>query len=83
MPQKSRQVSKVKSISTNRGKYKEKSAGQYDTPRNLVIGGVIGLILFYIVISRALDTGSYWEYFFALAIIIISIRLFIRSIRLK
>ena len=58
------------------------STGQFDNPRTLVIGGTVGIFLTYIIISRALNTGSYWEYFFGIAILIIAIRLFIRSIRL-
>jgi len=60
-----------------------KPVNQYDNSRNLAIGGVIGLFLSYLIVSRALNTGSYWAYFFGLAILIIAIRLFIRSIRLK
>lgn len=62
---------------------KYNSTGTYDTPSHLVIGGIVGLLLAYVIISRALNTGSYWEYFFGLVILVISIRLFIRSIRLK
>jgi hypothetical protein len=64
-----------------RKQYKSKTS--YDKPMYLVIGGVIGILLTYEIISRALNTGSYWEYLFGLIILILSIRLFIRSIRLK
>jgi hypothetical protein len=60
-----------------------KSKGQYDSPVILAIAGLIGVILFYLVVTRALYTGSWWEYFFSVILITISIRLFIRSIRLK
>jgi hypothetical protein len=89
MPAKKRQAPKAKKPSTKKVQTKSKtvkpnkSYGQYDTPRNLVIAGAIGLLLFYTIASRALNTGSYWEYLFALIIVIISIRLFIRSLRLK
>lgn len=83
MPQNARQSSKAKNSSTNRNTREYKPVNQYDTPRNLAIGGVIGLLLFYTIISRALNTGSYWEYFFGLAFLVMAIRLFIRSIRLK
>jgi hypothetical protein len=78
---KPRQGSKVKTTSRPKDKYKSNS--KYDTSKNLAVGGLIGLILFYIIGSRALDTGSYWEYLYSLIIIIITIRLFIRSLRLK
>lgn len=73
---------KVKKTPTKANK-QYKSTASYDTSRNLVIGGIVGLLLAYVIISRALNTGSYWEYFFGLVVLIISIRLFIRSIRLK
>jgi hypothetical protein len=72
-----------KKVSSSTKAKEYKSTGPYDNSRNLVIGGVIGIFLTYVIITRALNTGSYWEYFFGLAILIISIRLFIRSIRLK
>lgn len=83
MSQKRRRVSQTKNLSTNKTTKIYQSKGQYDTSKYLALGGIIGLILFYIVVSRALNTGSYWEYFYSLIIITISIRLFIRSIRLK
>jgi len=72
-----------KSVNSTRGKYKNQSMGEFDTPRNLVIGGLLGVFLAYVIITRALNTGSYWEYFFGVALIVISIKFFIRSIRLK
>ena len=85
---KSAKVSKAKTlpktVSNKNASVKQyKPVGEYDNPRNLVIGGLIGILLTYIIMSRALNTGSYWEYFFGVAILIIAIRLFIRSIRLK
>lgn len=77
---KAKQATKTKSTTKSRT---VKSANQYDTPRNLVFGGLIGLLLAYVIVSRALNTGSYWEYFFGLVILIITIRLFIRSLKLK
>ncbi len=88
MPSKTRQISKVKSTKSSSTKNaktnnKYKSKGDYDTPRTLLFGGVIGLFLAYVIISRALNTGSYWEYFYGLAILVIAFRLFIRSLRVK
>ncbi|HUD07097.1 MAG TPA: hypothetical protein VMR34_04370 [Candidatus Saccharimonadales bacterium] len=56
---------------------------QYDQPRPIAFAGVVGLILAYFIGSRALDTGSYWEYLFTLIFLVIAIRLMIRSLRLK
>ncbi len=82
-PTKRVQTTKSKNSKTTKSSTRINPANQYDRPRNLVVGGIIGVILFYTIISRALNTGSYWEYFFALAILFMSIRLFIRSIRLN
>ena len=56
---------------------------QHDKPKKLALAGFVGIVLTYFVASRALDTGSYWEYLLTVVLLIISIRLFIRSIRLK
>lgn len=54
---------------------------KFDKSKTLAFGGIIGLIITYFIFSRALDTGSYWEYLFTVIFILISIRLFIRSIQ--
>lgn len=46
---------------------------------SLLIRGVIGLILGYAFISRAFDTGSYWQYLGAFVFTILGIRLVKRS----
>lgn len=38
--------------------------------------GLAGLILFYLLGSRALDTGSGWQYFGCLILLIFSIKTF-------
>jgi hypothetical protein len=56
---------------------------QYDNAKSLAIAGLIGIILTYIIGSRALNTGSYWQYLLTLILLIVSIRIFIRSIKRK
>jgi predicted tellurium resistance membrane protein TerC len=46
-----------------------------------LIGGIIGLILAYALVSRAIDTGSYWQYLGTFLLLILSIKLFIRTFR--
>ena len=82
MPAKTRQITKTKAKAIN-NKNSIKSKNDLDKPLNVAIGGLIGLILAYILLSRALYTGSYWEYLIGLILLIFAIRLFIRSIRLK
>jgi hypothetical protein len=93
MPAKKRPVSKAKTATkakavtktkpkTKKNKNVATPRNDYDKPMNLAIAGFIGVILSYILISRALNTGSYWEYLFGLIVIFIAIRLFIRSIKL-
>lgn len=55
----------------------------HDNSRSLAISGFVGLILTYFVVDRALNTGSYWEYILSVLLLVITIRIFIRSIRLK
>ncbi len=81
MPAKKRPVTKAKP-KNKKNKNVVKPRNDYDKPMNLAIAGFVGVILSYILISRALDTGSYWEYLFGLIVIFIAIRLFIRSIKL-
>lgn len=52
---------------------------RYDKPAFLIIAGILGIFLAYLEASRAIDTGSYWEYLFTLIILVISIRFLIRS----
>ena len=45
--------------------------------------GVVGLVVAYVLGSRALDTGSWWQYLGTLVMVIISVRLFVRAIKRK
>jgi hypothetical protein len=53
---------------------------KYDKAKPLALAGLVGLIISYLLGSRALDTGSYWEYLFTVIFLVITVRLFIRSI---
>lgn len=79
----SRSVAKTKTKNKDVVKQTKLIPTNHDKPKNLAIAGLVGLILAYIVGSRALDTGSYWEYLFTVVVLVVSIRLFIRSLRLK
>ena len=43
--------------------------------------GAIGLVLAYLVLTRALDTASWWQYFGTLLLLVLSIRLIRRGIK--
>lgn len=47
--------------------------------KNAVIAAVF-LILFYAVGSRALDTGSYWQYLAAFILFAVGIKFIVRSL---
>jgi len=46
-----------------------------------VLTCVISLVLSYAFASRALDTGSYWEYLAALVAFVIFVKYLIRSLK--
>ncbi|MCA9332829.1 hypothetical protein KDA00_03065 [Candidatus Saccharibacteria bacterium] len=46
---------------------------------SLVFRGLVGVVLGYAFVSRAFDTGSYWQYGGALVFTILGIRLLKRS----
>ncbi len=46
---------------------------------SLLFRAAVGFILGYAFLSRAFDTGSYWQYFGALVFTILSVRLLKRS----
>ena len=45
--------------------------------------GLIGLVLVYATFTRAIDTGSMWQYFISILLLILSARLIWRGIRSK
>lgn len=61
-------------------KLSAKKATQFlHTTPSLFIRGAIGVILGYAFLSRALDTGSYWQYLGAVVFTILGIKLLKRS----
>jgi hypothetical protein len=42
------------------------------------VGSIFGIILSYALVSRALSTGSYWQYLGGLVFLIFGIKLLIR-----
>lgn len=48
---------------------------------SLVFRGGVGVFLGYAFLSRALDTGSYWQYLGALVFTVLGIRLLKRSLK--
>jgi hypothetical protein len=49
-------------------------------PARLIIGGA-GLVLSYFLVTRAFDTGSMWQYLFAIIVLVLGIRLIWRAIK--
>jgi hypothetical protein len=49
----------------------------------LLVAGVIGLVLAYAIATRAIDTGSWWEYFGCLVFLVLGIKLIIRAFKKK
>lgn len=47
----------------------------------LSVSGLIGLGLAFGLMTRALSTGSYWQYLGTLALLVLSIRLFVNAVR--
>jgi hypothetical protein len=49
----------------------------------LVVIGIISLVIAYLLVSRAVNTGSWWEYFGAVVFLSIALNQFLNSIKLK
>ncbi|HSX46661.1 MAG TPA: hypothetical protein VLF87_01575 [Patescibacteria group bacterium] len=45
--------------------------------------GIVGLVLAYLLITRAFDTGSYWEYLGTLVLAVLGIRLIVKAFKAK
>ncbi|HUD08116.1 MAG TPA: hypothetical protein VMQ52_03495 [Candidatus Saccharimonadales bacterium] len=45
--------------------------------------GVVSLAIAYLLVSRAIDTGSWWEYFGAVIFLSVALNQFLNSIKLK
>jgi hypothetical protein len=51
-------------------------------PARIVIAAV-GLVLAYFLVTRAFDTGSWWQYFGTILLLVLSIRLIIKALKNK
>lgn len=49
--------------------------------QTLIVSAAAGLILAYALGSRAIDTGSYWEYLGCLVFLALAVRLLIRAFK--
>ena len=56
---------------------------QFKSRPNLIAAGAAGLLLAYILASRALDTGSWWQYLGTLILLVLSVRLMRRIFKKK
>lgn len=45
----------------------------------LILGGVIGIILIYLLGSRAVYTGSYWQYLGTFLLLVLTVKLFVKA----
>ena len=52
------------------------------TPRTLVLMGLVGVVLTYALATRAIDTGSLGQYGLTIVVVIMTVRLFARAIKL-
>jgi len=53
--------------------------GVLQTRNRLIVSGVVGLILTYFLGSRAIYTGSYWQYFGTLILLALSVKLLVKA----
>lgn len=58
-------------------------ASQLKSRPVLLLAGVVGVVLAYLLATRAIDTGSWWQYFGCLLFLVLGIKLIIRAVRKK
>lgn len=56
---------------------------QFTSRPSLMAVGLVGLLLTYLLGSRAFDTGSWWQYFGTLLLLVLSVRLLRRGMQRK
>ncbi|HSX45194.1 MAG TPA: hypothetical protein VLF39_03785 [Candidatus Saccharimonadales bacterium] len=54
-----------------------------DDPKTLIVTGVIGIILAYLMFTRAVDTGSLFQYGIVILLLILSTRFLIKAVQIK
>lgn len=52
-----------------------------DEPLATGVGGAFGVVLAYAFLSRAFNTGSYWQYFTAIVFFVLGVKLLVRSFK--
>jgi predicted tellurium resistance membrane protein TerC len=60
---------------------KAKATPERNGQLTTALGGVVSLIVAYAFISRALHTGSYWQYLGFLVFLILGVKLFARTFK--
>ncbi|MES2971632.1 MAG: hypothetical protein V4702_04890 [Patescibacteria group bacterium] len=56
---------------------------QFKTKSALLFMGTVGIVLAYLLLTRAFDTGSWWQYFGTVALLALSIRLLMHGFKSK
>lgn len=56
---------------------------QFKSRPALLLAGIAGLFLAYLLVTRAFDTGSYWQYLGTILLLILGIRLIVRAFKAK
>jgi|APGre2960657505_1045072.scaffolds.fasta_scaffold188034_2 predicted tellurium resistance membrane protein TerC len=57
------------------------TSDQFKTPAAGIVMGIIGLVLAYLLLSRAFDTASWWQYLGTLLLLVLSVRLISKAIK--
>lgn len=60
---------------------KKAAPKQKNNRTTTALGGVLGIVLAYAFISRAFDTGSYWQYLGFVVFLVLGIKLIARSLK--
>lgn len=58
-----------------------RTPAQFKSRKAKFLSGLVGLVLMYALATRAIDTGSWWQYLGSFLLLILSLRLLIHSIK--
>lgn len=53
--------------------------GVLHSRNSLLISGIIGIVLIYLLGSRAVFTGSYWQYLGTFILLVVTVKLFVKA----
>lgn len=59
------------------------TSDQFKSRPSLIIMGSVGLLLAYLLVLRAFDTGSWWQYLGTLLLIASGIKLIVRGVKTR